>query len=181
MSSSTSNLLALSPEAALDRIAGRERAVLMCGISGSGKTVFARRLEERGYVRLSADGLARARYGDELDTAAPERLREIFALTADELMRLAAEALEHGLRVVVDATMCKRARRDAARRVCAALGVTPLTVWMRAPQEVLLQRLSGRRGSGPDDCIVTPDMLRRFCAGFEAPEPDERYVVIDQE
>lgn len=39
------------------------RVVLMCGVSGSGKTFFSRKLEKNGYVRLSVDELLWELYG----------------------------------------------------------------------------------------------------------------------
>ena len=43
------------PEVIADRPPAGPHVVLMCGIAGAGKTTYAKRLEARGYVRLSID------------------------------------------------------------------------------------------------------------------------------
>lgn len=51
-------------------------AYLLCGVTGSGKTVHAKRLEAEGCVRLSVDELVEARHGRyDIDYPASEYLR----------------------------------------------------------------------------------------------------------
>ena len=65
------------------------RVVLLCGISGSGKTHYARTLEAQGYRRLSLDRLVWDRYGPLPDGLPLSGRREIFrkaaAAMAEEL------------------------------------------------------------------------------------------------
>lgn len=156
------------------------RAVIMCGISGSGKTYYAKSLAARGYERVSADELVWEKYGHQFASLPPER-RTLAYIEANAAIEAHVERiLSAGGRVVVDATMCKRSRRDHLVEVCRAQGVEPLIVYLNAPICVLASRLAGRKGSGPDDQIVTDDELRRFYGNFEAPQPDEHFIAIEQ-
>ena len=154
------------------------RAVMMCGVSGSGKTFLARQLEERGYRRLSPDLTVWSEYGADIAKFPPERQRELFSEALAGIAEETRRLLDAGERVVVDSTMCKRAKRDMMRRVCAEAGVTPLFIYLNPGPETLRTRLAARRGLGPDDQQVSPEMLDRFLAGFEAPDPDENVLTI---
>lgn len=161
-------------------VAQRPQVVVMCGISGSGKTVFARRLECAGYHRLSVDECAWRIHGSTLSDMPPEELKEVYVKALSELMLSLGEALERGLEVVIDAPMCKRAGREAVYSICRAAGVRPLTVYMSAQPDILAARLAGRCGSTADDQCITPAMLARFLEGFEAPRADEQFITIEQ-
>lgn len=154
------------------------RAVIMCGVSGSGKTFRARQLEERGYRRLSADVTVWNEYGADIALLPAEHQREIFSEALERMAGETRRLLDAGERVVVDSTMCRRAKRDMMRRVCAEAGVTPLFICLDTDPETLRTRLASRRGLGPDDQRVSPEMLDRFLAGFEPPAPDENVLTL---
>lgn len=156
------------------------RVVLMCGISGSGKTYYSRQLENQGYRRLSIDEQIWGRYGSGFGDLPPERRKEIFMDATAELYVRLGEMLENGEKVVVDSTMCKRIKRDNARNICRKHGVEPAIIYMTAPLPVLWKRLSERLGNGPDDLIVSHSDLMSYFENFEAPMPDENYMVFKQ-
>lgn len=154
----------------------RPKVVLMCGISGSGKTHHALRLESEGYVRVSVDAIVWRRHGPDFAALPSDELKQIFREGMAEAREETARLIDEGRDVVVDATMCKRAARDMMRRVCREHGVEPSVVCLRAPKELLWRRLSGRVGGSPDDLVVSREQLDRYCAGFEMPQPDETDV-----
>lgn len=160
----------------------RPKVVLMCGISGSGKTHHALRLESEGYVRVSVDAIVWRRYGPDFATLPSDELKRIFQEGMAEARIETVRLIEAGKNVVVDATMCKRAARDTMRRVCREYGVEPSVVCLRAPKELLWRRLSGRKGCNSDNLVVSREQLDLYCAGFEMPQPDEgdvTYMEID--
>lgn len=148
------------------------RVVLLCGISGSGKTRYARTLEAQGYRRLSLDRLVWNRHGPlPDDLPLPER-REIFRNAAAAMAEQLALWLDadSAVRIVVDAPLCKRAGRDRLRALCRARGVEPELVCLSAPPEELRRRLAARTGDGPDDQRVSDSDLAAFLRDFEPPD-----------
>lgn len=133
--------------------------LFMCGISGSGKTRYALGLEAQGYRRLSLDAYNTAGLG-----------------TA-ELDRDLEELIRRDVPVVVDSTMCKRVRRDTVRELCRRCDARAEFIYLHAPLEVLKERLSHRRNSGPDDLIVSDAEVEFYYAHFEVPAADETDVL----
>lgn len=152
--------------------------VITCGVSGSGKTTLALALEDYDYVRLSPDELIWNLYGDDFADMPFEQQQPVFHEMGIVLESLLADMLEDGRKVVVDATMCKREKRDRMREVCSQYNVDPVIAWLDAPYNVLKKRLDKRKGSGPNDQIVADDLLIAFLANFEPPEVDENYIKI---
>lgn len=149
------------------------QVVVMCGISGSGKTTLSRALEARGYNRISSDKIAWERYGDTLSCRPAAEQREIFSGIFSEMMEELRRLTGQGERVVVDNAMCKRSQRERVREICREAGVEMCLVYLDVPYEVLVGRLRGRTGRGPDDQIIPPENLKAFCANFEPPSPSE--------
>ena len=156
----------------------KSQVVLLCGISGSGKTTFARRLVEEGFTRLSADGIIWEHYGDDFPTLPADVKKRAFMQVNAELEKRLARQLLEGKRVVVDATLCKRDKRDRLRRVCSALNADASLVWFDVAADTLRERLAIRKGIGPDDQIVAPEQLAQYTANFERPTPDENPLTI---
>lgn len=156
------------------------RVVLLCGISGSGKTYYARKLEDKGYIRLSSDGIAWSRYGAALQAMSPEHQRVAFMEAAAEIDAELTRIIKEGGKAVVDATHCKRTRRDALRDMCREAGIEPDLVYMDAPLDLLVERMKHREGLGPDDQIVSKERLFGFFNGFERPDEDEKPLVVKQ-
>lgn len=156
------------------------RAVIMCGISGSGKTHYAKALAAQGYERISADEIVWRKYGN-LFASFPQERRALSYIEANAAIIASVESiLSEGGKVVVDATMCKRSRRDRMVGVCRTLGVEPLIVYLDAPIHVLASRLAERQGIGPNDQIVAADELQLYYSHFEPPQPDENFITIVQ-
>lgn len=145
----------------------------MCGISGSGKTHFALQLESQGFSRLSTDALIWEKIGDKLFSLPRDEQKRLFAECREEIYKKLVDHLNSGKKVVVDATHCKRSVRDDLRNLCAKNGVNPVFVYCYADKDELKRRLSQRKGSGPDDLIVTEEDLHNYWLGFERPQTDE--------
>lgn len=157
------------------------RVVVMCGISGSGKTVFAQGLESKGYVRVSADGILWSEYGPKFATLPSEQQREAFMTIGKQISEQTAQFISAGEKVVVDSTMCKRFKRDEIRAVCRSMGIEPVIVYLKAPYNILRERLASREGTGPDDQTISDDQLRNFFNNFEAPDDSEDAIIIEQQ
>ncbi|MCH5237284.1 MAG: ATP-binding protein [Muribaculaceae bacterium] len=151
----------------------KNQVVLMCGISGSGKTHYARQLEKEGFIRLSTDSLIWEKVGAKVFNLSKEKQKGLFAECKEQIRNQLNTLLKSGQKVVVDATHCKRSVRDEVRNLCAGMGTDPVFVFCCADKKELWHRLSQRKGSGPDDLIVTEEQLNNYWQSFEPPQEDE--------
>jgi predicted kinase len=120
---------------------------LLCGLTGSGKTTYAKRLEAGGAVRLSVDEQVHARHGR---YGVDYRMEEYFDRerpVVQELRRRLVELVESGRDVVLDYGLWRRSDRDAYKRLIEAPGVTPVV----------------RADRGCVDTAGTPGTLRGAC------------------
>ena len=156
---------------------GHPRAVILCGISGSGKTRIARKFEQEGYRRLSLDHALLKKHGDGFTSFPSEEQRMLTIGMEKELCREMCQLLERGESVVVDACLCKRFKRDAFMCGARRSGVEPTGIFATAPDEVILERLSERVGRDADDIMVSEEQFRRFRKNFEEPAEDENFIL----
>lgn len=152
--------------------------ILMCGISGSGKTYFSKKLEKEGYKRLSLDEHIWSLYGSGFSSFPSERRKLIFMLAAKEMDQKLAESIDKGEKVVLDSTMCKKIKREKTLALCREHGVEPIFIYLETPLPLLSKRLSRRGGTGPNDQIVSPEDLSSFYSNFEPPLPSEPHIVV---
>ena len=127
------------------------------GVSGSGKSTFARALapllgRSPGAVVLRTDEIRKRLFG-----AGPlERLpreaydsrvtRRVYRLLFEE----AHACLRAGQAVVLDAVFMRPAERDCAANLAERCGVPFAGAWLQAPPEVLGARVAARRGDASD-------------------------------
>lgn len=153
-------------------------AVLLVGLTGSGKTTVARFLTGHGFVRLSVDEEVHrlhGRYGVdypehtyfERERPAVETIRERFV-----------KELQAGNDVVLDHGLWRRTDRDAWRQAAREAGGHPLVVHLPADREELLRRLAERNQREDANALtVTPEALDDFFARFDPPADDEEVIV----
>lgn len=149
--------------------------VLLCGISGSGKTTVAKVLEKQGFVHLSLDGIMWDEFGD----FSPNEFMAYSSKAHEILMGRLLEVLGTGGKATVDATLCKRAVRDEYRALLDAAGAKYRLVYCHADPDTLRERLHRRNANpGREAAMVTDEMLNRFITGFQAPMPDEPHILL---
>lgn len=149
------------------------RVTLLCGPASAGKTTLARELEAAGALLLSYDREAWAR-GVRDGKPSAALMHEIDV----ELHERLADAIRADRNVVLDASLATRAVRDRWRMRCGAMDVPVDLVVVRAPLDVLQERMHARE-PGPD-CVVLDDAsLAAFVEGFEWPEEHEAHRTVD--
>ncbi|MEU6680971.1 ATP-binding protein [Streptomyces sp. NPDC046925] len=156
-------------------------AVLLAGITGSGKTVLAQSLAAtRGLVRLSVDEEVHrlhGRYGVDY----PEH--EYFARqrpALDAVHQRLADELAAGHDVVLDHGLWLRTDRDLWKKTVESAGGRWILVYLPVAKEELLRRLAERNERADANALtVTPSALDDFFARFEAPAPDENAISAD--
>jgi aminoglycoside phosphotransferase family enzyme/predicted kinase len=145
------------------------RLVAVGGLSGSGKSSFARQIApglgaSPGAVILRTDEVRKRLMGAAATAVLPPQAYtgEVTARTYDVLLAEAAAMLRAGRTVVLDATFLDPALRGRVARLAADLGVPFEGVWLQAPAEVLEARVAARVGDASDATVQTlRDQLAR--------------------
>lgn len=151
------------------------RVVLLCGPTCSGKSTYAARLAERGFVWLSVDADAWAAGHVEQPLPGPVQ-RDIKVAHKRRLRELVAA----GRDVVVDYALASRARRDEYRALARQAGAEVELVYFDVAPDELHRRLAARNAQGPSAhrVLVSPEQLDRWLRSFEPPTADEGARVV---
>jgi len=141
---------------------------LICGLPGSGKTTFARRLErDLSALRLAPDEWMARIIGDGYDEAKRAAVEAV-------QWEIAARALSLGVDVILENGFWSRRERDDFRARAAALGAETRLHFLDVPRDELLRRLALRNATAPPDTFrVDAAQLDSWSRWFEPPTPDE--------
>jgi len=154
--------------------------VLIAGLSGTGKSAVAEALQVRtGFVHLNSDVVRKQLAGLAADSHRPSAYAAGLytpahsARTYDAMLGAARDRVGAGQGVILDATFQRRADRDAARAVAAALGVPLVLFECCCPDDQvrrrIVQRQRGDAGPSDADWSVYLEQQRHF----EPIAPDE--------
>jgi predicted kinase len=140
------------------------RLIIVCGLPGSGKTTYARRLEaEFRAVRMCADEWMDALSIDLWDEAKRAQIEGLQWQFAQQLLAL-------DLTVIVEWGTWGRSERDALRTRARELGAAVELHYLSASIDVLFERIQRRRMETPR---VEREQLVRWANAFEAPTAEE--------
>jgi hypothetical protein len=162
--------------------------IIVCGLSGSGKSTVARILQHRkGFKVINSDRLRKR-----LAAAAPhERVRAVYGtsiysdrfskITYDTMLAEAESLLRDGRGVILDATFKAASDRQLALALAGRRGVPVVFFECVASQDEAIARLK-RRGSTPGEVSdATSEVYKRQRAEFEAIReiPPQKHHRID--
>jgi hypothetical protein len=161
------------------------RLVILCGLSGSGKTSLAAALSERlPLIHIRSDverkrlfglpPLARTRAAPGAGIYAPDAGERTYG----RLLALAERIIGAGYGVLVDATFLAAGRRRAFSALSRRLGCTFDILALDAPRAVLCERVANRYAVGADASEADLDVLRHQLATRESLSAEERVRAI---
>jgi aminoglycoside phosphotransferase family enzyme/predicted kinase len=141
----------------------RPQLIAIGGLSGSGKSTVAQTLAPHlgafpGAVLVRSDVERKRLFAAALEERLPATAyaEEITDIVYTMCRKRALMTLEGGHSVIVDAVHAKKQERDAIADIAAQAGAAFTGVWLEAPVETMLQRITERTGDASD---ATPDVL----------------------
>lgn len=162
--------------------------LLVCGLMGTGKTTFARRLKRiTGFDMIRSDilrkELARMDAGAHEYTAFEAGIySENFSKrTYAQLCHRAGEYLENGRSVIVDAAFSKQWQRDLICETARDSGAQLIVVECVCPDEVVRQRLLAREADGADASDGRWELYPFHKSAYDAFNPSDEYIHLTVE
>ncbi len=118
----------------------RPHLIVVSGLPGSGKSYFSRKLKERlPSVIIESDAMRKILFPN--PTYSPEESARLFKA----LHMLVEELLAKGIPVIFDATNLIELHREYLYHLAEKLGAKLIIVWVKAPFEVIKERLERRK------------------------------------
>lgn len=156
----------------------RPLVYLLAGLTGSGKTTFAKTLEASGVVRLSVDEEVFARHG-RYGTDYPEHEYRAREQPIVELIRhRLVELIQAGHSVVLDYGLWRRSEREDYKQLVERAGGRWRLLYFPIDRDELLRRLTERnRRQDANALTVTARALDEFTARFEAPDDEGEEII----
>lgn len=137
---------------------------IMCGMPLSGKSTYAKKLQDQGWVRVSLDDIRLALHG------------EIYKAEAEPLVWESAELmvrslLKSGHNVIVDTTNRTRERRKRWIRVAKEFGLTLKIYYVDTDYKTCKERNKPLKR-------LSQDVLKQIYNEFQTPTPDEGKIIM---
>jgi len=153
--------------------------VMMCGVAGSGKTTFAQKLENVGFVRLSIDEDIWSTHG-RFGVDYPEKNYEFYKEQSE--IKLRAELVNLILakqHVVIDFSFWQRQRRGDYKELIERNGGVSRLIYLKVQPDELRRRLHIRsaRYDANAAFTISEDILIRFLNGFETPSGEGEEII----
>ena len=157
----------------------KPKIFMICGISGSGKTCFSKKLELSGVPRISMDEELWPDYYVYPGLLSKEHLDFLYDQATERIFAKIRNFCAEGRSCSVDMPFCKKAQRENFRAQIESFGGEPVLVWINTDLSVLKERLAAREGkNGPNNLPVSEEEINMYWRGFERPT-DEKHIEID--
>jgi uncharacterized protein len=155
------------------------KLILMSGLSGSGKTTVAKQLAKNiNAIHLRSDAVRKHLAGISLDDRGGDEIysSEMNHKTYDRLLELGVLLASQGFNVILDAKYDRVNCRNGAIAAANAKQIPLQIVHCTAPEEVVRDRLSKRKGDISD---ATVDLMSRQQSEAEAFTEEEKAYVTN--
>lgn len=152
-------------------------AYLICGFIGSGKTTFARRLEEEtGAVRYTKDEWMVKLFGN---NPPKDKFHEYDSRMTELATEMALKCLASGGSVIIDDGFWYRKQRDEIRQKLKDIGAIAKFYYLDTPIDLMKERTVKRSENPPADSFyITEQEFDDYLKMFQPPSNDEECLVI---
>ena len=153
-------------------------AHLIHGYLGSGKTTFARRLEESlPALRFTHDEWMTRLYGDDPSVA---QFPDSFRRVSEQIDRLWPRCLQLGVDVVLDLNFWSRRQRDEVRAAIAAIGADAKLSRLACSEEESWRRIERRNRDLDGSLLIVRNTFEVLKARFEPLGDDEERIEVGE-
>jgi len=148
------------------------KVVIMCGLAGSGKTTFAKKLENHSYHRLSIDEEIWKEYGRFGIDYPKDRYEILQVQTNEKLFGQFLKLLREKKNLVVDFSFWQKAERNKFKEIVDSYGGRWFLVFMNPPLSVIKRRLKSRNKKNDANAAfpITDKILNQFLQTFQPPD-----------
>jgi predicted kinase len=151
---------------------------LLAGLTGCGKTTFAKTLEAAGVVRLSVDEEVFARHGRYGIDYPEHEYRARERPIVEQIRQRMVELIRAGRSVVLDYGLWRRTEREDYKRLVQRAGGRWRLLYFPVDRDELLRRLTDRnRRQDANALAVTNTALDEFIARFEPPSNEGEEII----
>jgi len=152
---------------------------LLCGLPGSGKTNYAKKLEAGGALRLTVDEELFRRHGKDLDAQHIDQYKQEIKLDFKGLLE---KAVKEGKSVALDYGFWKKLERDEYKQLAESVGAQWELLFFDMPLETLMLRIAERNITDPtSNHIISKELLEKFSTQLESPNGEGEEIIASQE
>ncbi|MDR4889836.1 ATP-binding protein [Fredinandcohnia sp. QZ13] len=152
--------------------------VMMCGVSGSGKTTFSRKLEKEGFIRLSIDEEIWATHGRWGVDFPIEKIEEYKKDAERKLRNRLIKLIYEKQQVVLDFSFWNRVKRNQYKKLIEDSGGNWKLIYLKVHPDDLRERLKLRNNRlDANSFPISEEMLSSYLNGFEIPNGEGEIVI----
>jgi predicted kinase len=153
----------------------KDMLYILVGLPYAGKTTLTKELVNRfGFMRVSMDDVI-----DEKGFNVVDMTQEDWNLVYSEGYEKLKSLLVEGKTVILDLGNLKKSERDTARRIANEAHVDATMIYLDVPVETIKKRWE-TNAQTQERGQLEEVTLQSAIGMFQAPEPDEKYIIYNQ-
>lgn len=159
------------------------KVIMMCGVCGSGKTTYAKKKEQEGYIRLSIDEEMWKLYGRKGIDYPEEQYEKLSEQVEAALQKKLLSLIQQGKDVVIDFSFWSKENRNFYKELIQKAGAETELVYMKASKELLQKRLYKRNQAlnANPPFVITDEILEHHYHAFQEPCGEGEKVILQKE
>ncbi|MEC5145303.1 ATP-binding protein [Chitinophaga sp. 212800010-3] len=151
----------------------------MCGLSGSGKTTFAKKLEGYNFQRLSIDEEIWNNYGKFGIDYTEKEYKKLSSLAEKALLIQFLSLLKSKRNIVVDFSFWQKEKRNKFKQIVETNYGKWFLIYMNPSISVIKARLKIRNKNFEANAAfpITNSILNKYLSSFQIPEQENQFEI----